>query len=96
MFLKMNGVAMLYCTTDEYFLMLEMDEYPSMVLVVFLDAVIKFFDVALIQESQDLLLELSTTFSGNDLNKFDLSIDRFFHDAIKLRVDFLAAVVNIM
>ena len=62
--------------------MFEVNEYPPKVLVILFDAVIEFFDVALIQKPQHLFLELPAAFAGDDLNQFDLLFDRFFHDTV--------------
>ena len=78
------------------FLKLEMDEYPPKVFIILLDPMIKLFDMPLIQKAQHLFLELPTPFARNDLNQFYFSVNGFFHNAIKLRIDLVAAVVNVM
>jgi hypothetical protein len=72
----------------------EVDKNTPKVFVVFLDAVIEFFDVTLIQKPQHLFLELSTAFAGDDLNQFDPLFDGFLHDAVQFRVDLVAAIVD--
>ena len=76
--------------------MFEMDEYPPEILVILFDAVNQLFDVALVQKAQHLLLELATALAGNDLHQFDALVDGFLDNAIKFRVDLLAAIVDVV
>jgi hypothetical protein len=77
-------------------LMLEMNEYPSEVLIILLDAVIQLFDMTLIQEPQDLLFELSASLARDDFHKADSPLDRFLHYAVKLRIDLVTAIVDVV
>ena len=73
-----------------------MNKDAAEVLVIFFDAMIQRADVRLIQEAQHFLLELSAALAGDDLDQFDLALERFFHDAVQLRIDLLAAVVDVV
>ncbi len=70
--------------------MSEMNENSPEIFVILLDAVIKFFDVTLIQESQNFFLELAAVFAGDDLDRLSFLFDGLF------RVDFPSAVVDVM
>lgn len=74
----------------------EVDEDPSEVLIILFEAMIELFDMSLVQETQYFFLELPTTFARNDLNEFYFPVNRFLHDAIQLRVNLSAAVVDIV
>ena len=63
-------------------LKLEVNEYPAVVLIVLLHTVIQLFDVSLIEKAQDLLLELSASFAGDDFHQRDLLVHGFFYDAV--------------
>jgi hypothetical protein len=52
--------------------------------------------MSLIQEAQHFLLQLPAAFAGDDLDQVDLLIDRLLHDAVELRVDLIAAVVDLV
>jgi hypothetical protein len=78
------------------FLELEVDEDPPEVFIVLLEAVIKLFDMSLVQKAQDLFLELSTAFAGDDLDQFDLPVDCFLHNAIQFCIDLFAAIVDVV
>jgi hypothetical protein len=77
-------------------LKLEVDEYPPEVFIVLLDAMIKLFDVPLIQKAQDLFLELPAALAGDDLNQFYFPVHCFFHNAIQFCLDLLATIINVM
>ena len=76
--------------------MAEVDKDATKVAVVFLDAVVQGADMRLIQEAQDMLLELATAFAGNDLNQRDPLGNRLLHHTIKLALDPVAAIINVV
>ena len=73
-----------------------MDEYPSVVFVIFFNAVILLLDMSLVEKAQHFLLELSAALAGDDLSKLDLLVHGFFHDAVKLRVDLVAFIIDVV
>ena len=73
-----------------------MNKDAAEIFIILLYAVIQLLDVTLIQEAQHFLLELPAALAGDDLDQFDLALERFFHDAIQLRIDLLAAVVDVV
>ena len=79
-----------------FLLKLEMDKYSPEVFIVLLEAMVKFFDVPLIQKTQDFLLELAAAFAGDDLDQLYFLVDGFFHNAIQLCFDLVAAVIDIV
>ena len=74
----------------------EVDEDPSEVFIVLFEAVIELFNMSLVQETQYFFLELPTAFARDDLNEFYFPVNRFLHNAIQLRVDLIAAVVDLV
>jgi hypothetical protein len=73
-----------------------MNENPPEVFVIFLETMIKLFDVSLVQEAQHLFLELPATLTGDNLDQLDFSINGFLDDAIQLGVDLVAAIIDVM
>jgi hypothetical protein len=60
----------------------EMDEYPPVIFVILFDPVIQFFDMSLIEKSQNLLFELTAAFAGDDLDQGDLPVYCLFDNAV--------------
>jgi hypothetical protein len=77
-------------------LKLEMNEYPSEVFVILLHTMVQLFDMALVQESQNLFLELPAAFAGDDLDQGDLFVKRFLHNAVQFHLDLVSAVIDLM
>lgn len=73
-----------------------MDKNTPKVFVVFLDTMVQFFDMALIQKTQDSFFELAAPFAGDNLHQFDLFVYRFLYDAIQFGVNIFAAVVDVV
>lgn len=73
-----------------------MDKNPPEVFIVLFDAVVKLFNVSLIEKPHNFLLKLPTTFAGDDFDKIDFLFKRLFNDAIELRVDLVAAIIEVM
>jgi hypothetical protein len=82
--------------THGFSLELEVNEYPPKILVILLQAVIKLLNMSLIQESQHFLLELAAALARNDLDQLYLPVHGLLDNAIKLRIDLIAAVVDVM
>ena len=75
---------------------LEVDEDPSEVFIVFFDAMVQLFNMSLVQEAKYLLFQLPTSLARDDLNELDFPLNRFLYNTIKLRVDLIAAVVDVV
>lgn len=73
-----------------------MNEYTPEILIVLFHTMIKLFNVSLIQKPQNLLLQLPTAFARDDLDEFDLPLNRFFNDPVEFRIDLVASVVDVM
>ena len=77
-------------------LKLEMNKNPPEVFIVLLDAVIKLFDVSLIEKPHNFLLELPTAFARDDFDETDFLFKCLFNDAIEFRIDLVTAVIDVM
>ena len=73
-----------------------MNENSTKIVRILLHAVILRLDVLLIKESQNTLLQLSAAFSRDDLDQFDLLLDRLVDDAPQRRIDVPTTVVNVV
>ena len=73
-----------------FFLELEVNKNPAEIFIILLDAMIKFFDMSLIQKPQNFFLELSAAFAGNDLNELDPFFNGFVHDPVQFDHDSVA------
>lgn len=76
--------------------MAETDEDAAEVLAVFVDAVVKAFDVGLLQEAKHMFLELAATFAGDDFDQFDPLVDGIANDPVQRILDGPAFVVNVV
>jgi len=74
----------------------EVHEDAPEVLVVLLDAVVEGTDVLLVEEAEDALFELAAAFAGDDFDQSDALFDGFVDDALKLGLDFVAFVVDVV
>ncbi len=73
-----------------------MNKDTPKVFVVLLDAVVQFADMRLIQKTQNFFLELTTPFTGNNLDESDFLVNGFLHNAIQFSINLAAAIVNAM
>lgn len=73
-----------------------MDKDTAEVFVIFLDAVIKFFDVRFLQKPQNAFLELAAPLARDDLYDRDFLFNRFIDHAPKLLIDLTASIKNIV
>ena len=74
----------------------EMHEDAPEVFVVLLDAVVEGADVLLVEEAQHALFKLAAAFAGDDFDEGDALLDGFVHDALKLGLDPVALVVDVV
>jgi len=73
-----------------------MNKNPPEVFIILLDAVIKLFDVSLIEKPQNFLLKLPTAFARDDFDETDFLFKRLFNDAIELGVDLVAMLIDVV
>lgn len=87
------------CRTRYYpapLLKLEVNKNPSEVFIVLLESMVELLNVSLIKKAQNLLFELSTSLTGNDLDETDFLFKRLCNNAIEFRVDLVAAIVDVV
>ena len=75
---------------------LEVDEDPPEIFFFFFNAMIQLFNMSLVQEPKYLFLQLSTAFAGDNLDQFYFPVNRFLQNTVKLRVDLIAAIVDVV
>jgi hypothetical protein len=74
----------------------KMDEDSSEIFIILFNAMVQFFDMSLVQKTQNLLFQLAAAFAGNNFNQFNPFIQRFLNDAVEFSVNLLAAIVNVV
>jgi len=72
------------------------NEDSTEVVGVFLDPVVEHFDLLLVEESQDVLLQRARPLAGDDLHERSLLRDGFVDHRAQCSVDVLASVVDIV
>ncbi len=74
----------------------EVDKDTAKILVVLLQAMVQLLDVFLFQETDDAFLELAAALARDDLNELDPLGYGLIDHAVKLRINGIALVENIM
>ncbi len=77
-------------------LKLKIDKQPPEILAVLINAVVFLFDMLLVEKLQYPLFQLSGAFSRDDLHGFDFLLNRLVDDILKLPVDLVAFVVDVV
>ena len=77
-------------------LMTKVDEDPPEVAVVFLDTMIEWANMSLIEKSQDVLLELTAALARNNLDEGNPLGHRLLNDPVEFTVKFVAAIVDLV
>lgn len=73
-----------------------MQENPSEILVVFLKAVIKSFNVRLVQESKHTFFKLPRSLARNNFYQSNLLLHGFSYNPVEFSINREALVINIM
>ncbi len=76
--------------------MAKMDKNPAKIFAVLFNPVVKWANLRLIEKAQYPLLQLAATFARNNFHQVDPFIHRFLDNPIQFRLDFTAAIVNIV
>ena len=72
----------------------KVDKDTPKILVILFHPMIQGLDMFLIKKAQHLFLQLSAAFAGDDLHQFDVLVNRLLDDAVQLRFDLIAPVVD--
>jgi hypothetical protein len=75
---------------------LEVNKQPAKVFTVLIDPVVFLFNVFLVKKAEYAFLQLAGPFSGYDLHGFDLFLDSLIDDSLKLAVDLISFIVNVV
>ena len=76
--------------------MAKMDENTAEILAVLLHPMVQLANLRLVEKTQNALLELAAALAWNDFHQLNAPVQRFLDNPVKLRVDFIAAIVKIM
>lgn len=76
--------------------MSEMDEDPAKILIVLLKAVVKLFNILLVEEPEHSFFQLSRALTGDNLYQSNLLFYGFSYNPVEFRINREALIINVV